>query len=66
MTSGRNSSSPPIVDDNSERTAGLARKLTCSVISIVVAGTVLDLIIQIALTLTAVDYWGADTREAMI
>ncbi|CAN0100326.1 unnamed protein product, partial [Ectocarpus fasciculatus] len=32
----------------------------------VVSGTVLCLIIQVALTLTAVDDWGAETREAMI
>ncbi|CAM9376272.1 unnamed protein product, partial [Ectocarpus sp. 8 AP-2014] len=66
MASGRSSSPPPVVDDNSERTTGLARKLTCSEISIVAAGTVLILAIQVALTLTAVDYWGADTRESMV
>ncbi|CAN0532320.1 unnamed protein product, partial [Ectocarpus sp. 12 AP-2014] len=64
MASGRSSCPPPVVDENSERTTGLARKLTCSEISIVAAGTLLSLAIQVALTLTAVDYWGADTREA--
>ncbi|CAM9133762.1 unnamed protein product [Ectocarpus sp. 6 AP-2014] len=66
MASGRSSSPPPVVDGNSKRTTGLARKLTCSEISIVAAATVLILAIQVALTLTAVDNWGADTREAMI
>ncbi|CAN0227417.1 unnamed protein product, partial [Ectocarpus sp. 12 AP-2014] len=48
MASGKSSSPPPVVDGNSERTTGLARKLTCSEISIVAAGTLLSLAIQVA------------------
>ncbi|CAM9691761.1 unnamed protein product, partial [Ectocarpus fasciculatus] len=59
--------------DNSDRTRGLARKLTCPEASEVaalavgvVAGAVLCLIIEVTFTLTDVDDWGGDTREAMI
>ncbi|CAM9131372.1 unnamed protein product [Ectocarpus fasciculatus] len=58
-------SSSSALDDDTPK-GGLARKLTCSVDSTVAAGTVLILLIQVVLTLTAVDDWGADTREAMV
>lgn len=45
---------------------GLARKLTCSVVTLVVIGVCLIFLIQVVLTLTSVPDWGEDTKQAMI
>ncbi|CAM9773533.1 unnamed protein product, partial [Ectocarpus sp. 12 AP-2014] len=57
--------SSAVLDDNKPKT-GLARKMTCPVTFIDLAGIVLILIIQVYFTLTTVDDWGAETRGAMI
>ncbi|CBJ32200.1 expressed unknown protein [Ectocarpus siliculosus] len=63
-------SSSILYDNTSEHKRRLAGKLiysTGSLVAAVVAEiVVLNLIIEVASTLTAVDDWGADTREAMI
>ena len=44
----------------------LARKLTCSVLTVVFMGGFLIILLQVGLTLTAVPDWSADAKQAMI
>lgn len=44
----------------------LARKLTCSVVTIIVFGECLIFLIQAVLVLGSVSGWGEDTKKAMI
>ncbi|CAM9481056.1 unnamed protein product [Pylaiella littoralis] len=53
-------------DVPAERTRGLARKLTCSVLSLVVAGAFILLLIQVILTLISVGEWGDGTKSSMM
>lgn len=45
---------------------GLARKLTCSVVTLIFCGVCLIFSIQVYLALTSVPDWGEDTKEVMI
>lgn len=60
------SACPTNGDEAPVHSKGLARKLKCSVLSIVAVGTCVILLIQVVLTLTAVPDWGAETKEVMI
>ena len=45
---------------------GLARKLTCSVVSVIFAGVMLIFFLQLGLILGAVPDWGSGTEQSMI
>ena len=45
---------------------GLARKLTCSVVSVVFTGVMLIFFLQLGLILSAVPDWGSGTKDSMI
>lgn len=44
----------------------LARKLTCSVVGVTFLGVCFILLIQVVMTLTSVDGWEKDVKEAMV
>lgn len=45
---------------------GLARKISCSVVTLIFGGVCLIFLIQVVLALTSVPDWGEDTKQAMI
>lgn len=65
MEAGRGTSSHSS-EGRTDNKKGLARKLTCSVLSGVFAGVILILMMQVFLTRKAVPEWGDETEDAMI
>lgn len=45
---------------------GLARKVTCSVVTVVCTGVIFILLLQVGLIVSAVPDWGGDAKDRMI